>query len=98
MESFSFDFFDKTQKFNILKKASLVSPESKKQAWYEVRIYGGDGLFYVVKESGATGASGLAEAWVRPSEEQALKKFDTIIKKKLSTAKSRARRYVLKNG
>ncbi len=95
MDSFSFDFFDQKQKFNIVKKAFLQSPESKKQAWYEVRIYHGDGLFYVVKESGAKGYPGLAEAWVRPSEELALKKFDTIIKKKLSTAKSRTRQYVL---
>ncbi len=95
MKSLSFDFFDTKQNFDMIKKAFLESPESKKQAWYEIRVYQGDGLFYVVKESGPKGSSGLAEAWVRPSEELAMKMFHNIIKKKVSVAKSRTRRYVL---
>lgn len=75
------------------KSVKLLAPKSARRAWYSLTLYQlphGSG-FVVEKRSGPAGSPGTSEQWYRHSLEDAERKFNAIIRRKIG--KSGPRQY-----
>lgn len=76
------------------KSVKLIAPGSARRAWYSLSLYQlpYDGGFVIEKISGPEGSPGTNEKWFRHSQEDAERKYNSILRRKLG--KSGLRQYV----
>ena len=79
----------------VLKFIELEAPNSPQKAFYRLRLEECQGIYLVIKESGTATNNKVLDRrnWQFNKIEQAIKKYDRILRDKLNPARSSPRKY-----
>lgn len=77
----------------LIKSASLIAPDSPRQAFYNIRLFAYKNIYTVRKESGAKGKTWDVRLWKFDSFEKAEKDFERRIKQKTNPNRKSERIY-----
>lgn len=77
----------------ILKMIELEAPDSPKRAFYRLMIEECQGIWSVIKESGANGKVLDRRRWVMKSAEKAVQRYERILRDKLNPNRGSPRKY-----
>lgn len=78
---------------SILNQIELEAPDSPRRAFYRLAIEECQGIYTVVKESGAGGKVLDVRRWQYESMNRALKKYDKLLTDKLNPQRKSPRKY-----